>query len=34
MVVAGLEAVTSGKVVAAGEDITDLNEDALARFRL
>jgi len=34
MVIAGLEAVTSGQVKAAGEDITGLNEDALARFRL
>ena len=33
MVVAGLEAVTGGVVEVAGQDLTRLNEDALARFR-
>ncbi len=33
MVAAGLELVTSGEVILAGTDITDLGEDALARFR-
>ena len=33
MVLAGLEAATSGTVEVAGQDITGLNEDALARFR-
>ena len=33
MIAAGLEAATSGRVVVAGEDITRLSEDALARFR-
>ncbi len=33
MVLAGLEAATAGRVVVAGQDITRLNEDALARFR-
>ncbi len=33
MVLAGLEAATSGTVRVAGQDITGLNEDALARFR-
>jgi putative ABC transport system ATP-binding protein len=33
MIAAGLEAATSGRVAIAGEDITRLSEDALARFR-
>ena len=33
MVLAGLEAATSGTVVVAGQEITRLSEDALARFR-
>jgi putative ABC transport system ATP-binding protein len=33
MVAAGLEAPTSGSVAIAGEDLTRLGEDALARFR-
>jgi putative ABC transport system ATP-binding protein len=33
MIAAGLEAATSGRVTIAGEDITRLSEDALARFR-
>jgi putative ABC transport system ATP-binding protein len=33
MVLAGLEAATAGTVRVAGQDITGLNEDALARFR-
>jgi putative ABC transport system ATP-binding protein len=33
MVVAGLEAVTGGVVEVAGQDLTGLDEDALARFR-
>jgi putative ABC transport system ATP-binding protein len=33
MVAAGLEAPTSGRVSIAGTDITNLSEDALARFR-
>jgi putative ABC transport system ATP-binding protein len=33
MVLAGLEKATSGRVVVAGRDITDLNEDELAIFR-
>jgi putative ABC transport system ATP-binding protein len=33
MVAAGLEAATSGRAIVAGEDITRLGEDALARFR-
>src|SRR5262249_31969196 len=33
MVIAGLEAVTQGKVEVAGQDLTRLDEDALARFR-
>jgi putative ABC transport system ATP-binding protein len=33
MVVAGLEAVTSGVVEVAGQDLTRLDEDQLARFR-
>ena len=33
MVIAGLERPTSGRVHAAGRDLTDLSEDALARFR-
>jgi putative ABC transport system ATP-binding protein len=33
MVAAGLETVTSGHVIVAGEDITRMGEDALARFR-
>lgn len=33
MVAAGLEAATSGRVIVAGNDITRMGEDALARFR-
>ena len=33
MVAAGLESATSGRVTVAGEDITRMGEDALARFR-
>jgi putative ABC transport system ATP-binding protein len=33
MLLAGLEHATGGRIIIAGEDITDLNEDALARFR-
>jgi putative ABC transport system ATP-binding protein len=33
MVIAGLEAVTEGKVEVAGQDLRALDEDALARFR-
>jgi putative ABC transport system ATP-binding protein len=33
MVVAGLESVTGGVVEVAGQDLTGLDEDALARFR-
>jgi putative ABC transport system ATP-binding protein len=33
MVMAGLERVTSGRIVIAEDDITRLSEDALARFR-
>ena len=33
MVLAGLEAATSGTVAVAGQEITRLSEDALARFR-
>ena len=33
MVLAGLEAATAGTVRVAGQDITGMNEDALARFR-
>jgi putative ABC transport system ATP-binding protein len=33
MVIAGLEAVTGGKVEVAGQDLRRLDEDALARFR-
>ena len=33
MVLAGLEQATSGGVVVAGQDLTRLDEDALARFR-
>tara|TARA_R110002096_G_scaffold229168_1_gene418678 strand:+ start:211 stop:918 length:708 start_codon:yes stop_codon:yes gene_type:complete len=33
MVIAGLERPTSGRVHVAGRDLTDLSEDALARFR-
>ena len=33
MVLAGLERATSGTVEVAGQDLTHLNEDALARFR-
>ncbi|MEX0627017.1 MAG: ABC transporter ATP-binding protein [Cucumibacter sp.] len=33
MVLGGLERATTGKVVVAGEDITAINEDALAVFR-
>ena len=33
MVMAGLEQANAGKVIVAGEDLTRLGEDALARFR-
>jgi putative ABC transport system ATP-binding protein len=33
MVLSGLERATSGRVIVAGRDITDLNEDQLAVFR-
>jgi len=33
MLMAGLERPSSGRVVVAGRDLTDLDEDALARFR-
>src|SRR5687767_3228575 len=33
MVLAGLERSDTGSIVVAGEDLTRLNEDALARFR-
>jgi putative ABC transport system ATP-binding protein len=33
MVAAGLEAPTSGRAIVAGQDITRMGEDALARFR-
>jgi putative ABC transport system ATP-binding protein len=33
MVMAGLERADSGKIVVAGQDLTRLDEDALARFR-
>ncbi len=33
MVLAGLERATSGNVTVAGQELTGLNEDALARFR-
>ena len=33
MVVGGLERPSAGRVLVAGEDLTDLDEDALARFR-
>ena len=33
MVMAGLERATSGRVSALGQDVTQLDEDALARFR-
>src|SRR3974390_950537 len=33
MVIAGLERADTGSVAVAGEDLTRLNEDALARFR-
>ena len=33
MVAAGLEAVTSGRVMVAGTDLSGLSEDSLARFR-
>ncbi|WP_136443239.1 ABC transporter ATP-binding protein [Pacificoceanicola onchidii] len=33
MVMGGLERATSGSVLAMGEDLTSMNEDALARFR-
>ena len=33
MILAGLEAATAGTVLVAGQDITRLSEDALARFR-
>lgn len=33
MVMAGLERATSGRVAVAGHDLSDMDEDALARFR-
>ena len=33
MLLAGLERATSGQIVVAGQDLTGLSEDALARFR-
>ncbi|MHC0053475.1 ABC transporter ATP-binding protein [Actibacterium sp. D379-3] len=33
MLMGGLERASSGKVLALGHDLTDMNEDALARFR-
>lgn len=33
MIIAGLERPSSGRVTVAGRDLTDLSEDALARFR-
>ena len=33
MVLAGLERADTGRIVVAGTDLTDLGEDALARFR-
>jgi len=33
MVIAGLERATSGRVVVAGHDLSNMSEDALARFR-
>jgi putative ABC transport system ATP-binding protein len=33
MLMGGLEAATSGSIVALGQDLTKMNEDALARFR-
>ena len=33
MVLAGLERPSGGKVMVAGQDLTDMSEDALARFR-
>lgn len=33
MIASGLEKATSGEVIVAGQDITNLDEDALARFR-
>jgi putative ABC transport system ATP-binding protein len=33
MLMGGLEAVTSGRVTALGQDLTAMNEDAMARFR-
>jgi len=34
MLMGGLESATSGRITAAGQTLTDLNEDGLARFRL
>jgi putative ABC transport system ATP-binding protein len=34
MLMVGLERATGGKVLALGQDLTTMNEDALARFRL
>ena len=34
MLMGGLEQASSGKITALGEDLTDMNEDQLARFRL
>ena len=34
MLMGGLERATGGKVLALGQDLTTMNEDALARFRL
>jgi putative ABC transport system ATP-binding protein len=33
MIMGGLEEVTAGKIIALGEDLTAMGEDALARFR-
>lgn len=33
MLMGGLERASSGRITALGQDITDMNEDALARFR-
>jgi putative ABC transport system ATP-binding protein len=33
MIIAGLERPSSGRVLVAGQELTDLSEDALARFR-
>ena len=33
MLMGGLESATSGRITAAGQNLTDMNEDGLARFR-